>query len=161
MSAPKIAKMVSSCRTCPNRQGNECALVDCDIVNQDIVAPFCPLPDYPSRIIAGQEATISALNNPHKWGAMYAVLTHVAAKLKINFNGDRMTNITIPYPDRGEIHEVCFRLDHIIRIDVPSFVIYFLDSGDTFKLYVDGSQPALSRQVSVDPERWEQFDLKV
>jgi hypothetical protein len=152
MNAPKILKLVNCCRECPNRHGSECSLVNERIANIDVVAPFCPLSDYPSQIIAGLALTVAGAREPHKWGLDYAVINHVAAKLGLPFNAGR-TSITIPYNRNGEVGEARLMSDYTINVD--GYSITFVDGDKKFKLSPDSSPPTLSIELKDRPGLWE------
>lgn len=158
MSAPKIVGMTKSCGDCPNRQATRCLLVDGEILDRDIVAPFCPLPDYPARRIADQQATIMHMRDPHKWGVNLAVITHIAAKLGRNVNANRVTTVTIPYRrGKDEFELLLLDFEYITGVDVfGGFGIMFRYGEDIFKLNADSTPPALSLQSKENPELWEQ-----
>ncbi len=161
MPTPKIVTMTTSCRACEKRQGDTCSLVDTMIVDKDIVAPFCPLPDHPAQVIASQQYTIMGLREPHKWGFNFALMNHVGAKLKLNITAGLVPSITIPCKQGGEELDVCFRLDHITAIDVPALAIVFMDRGRTYKLYVDTSPPKMSYQSDVNPALWGELEINI
>ncbi|MDP2769456.1 MAG: hypothetical protein Q8O81_06445, partial [Giesbergeria sp.] len=82
----KVTGTTDSCGKCPNYGyysggAYECRLVELVVHDKTVVDPFCPLPDYPAAIIAGQQMTIKALREPHVYGLGFMLLAHVAAKL--------------------------------------------------------------------------------
>lgn len=160
MSVPKIIGMTKSCGSCPNRQATHCLLVGGEILDKDIIAPFCPLSDYPARRIADQQAMILSLRDPHKWGVNLALMTHVAAKLGQNVNANRMTTVTIPYKRGTEEFELLLDFEYITAIDVlGGFGIVFRYREDTFKLNADSTPPTLSLQSKQNPELWEPCEV--
>ncbi len=160
MSVPKILGTTNSCGGCPKRDGDRCSLVDTRILDKDIVAPFCPLPDYPSGVIADQQAMIMHMRDPHKWGVSLAVITHIAAKLGRNVNANRVTTVTIPYRRGKEEFELLLDFEYITAVDVlGGFGIVFQYREDTFKLRADSTPPALSVQSKQNPELWEPCEI--
>lgn len=160
MTVPKILGTVTSCGICPKRTDDRCSLVDARIIDRDIVAPFCPLTDYPSRVIADQQAMIESLRRPHKWSMSLAIITHVAAKLGRVVNSERVTTLNIPYRRGSEECELCLDFEYITDIDLRGgFGIIFRYREDIFKLYPDNHPPQLSVRSKSNPDWWEPCEV--
>jgi hypothetical protein len=144
---PKILGQVTSCGVCPHRTYysgsiHRCALVDEDIINDSVVAPFCPLPDYPSDKLAQMQKTIEALREPLKYSFGMAVLTHIAAKLKLNLSA-KNAGITIPFKDGTQDRKVFLEIGCVTGIDARTSEVTFTNDGKVFKLNIDGREPLL------------------
>jgi hypothetical protein len=158
---PKVLGMTRSCGKCPNYTyysggTHVCSLVDKAVLEKDEVAPFCPLPDYPSEIILDMQTTIVALREPLKYGFGMHLLTHVAAKLKRNLSS-RGSGIQIPL--KHEERSIYLGVHYITTITVNPFEIEFHYRDGLFRLAADGDPPEL-RELS-DPEKklWRHHEI--
>ena len=118
----KILGMTDSCKECANRayysgRMHVCRLVDEVIhaAHEHEVAPFCPLPDYPSKTIAGQQATIFGLREPHAGSLGLMLLTHIATKLNLALEPSAC-GVTIPFKDMKKDREAYLGLEYISEI---------------------------------------------
>ncbi len=140
----KVLPLVTSCKGCPNRHSNECALVNERIADMHTVAPFCPLPDYPSHLIAQMETTISALSDPNKYGFSRMILAFIATKLTLNLSADGRS-LVIPTTDDRQIR---FDPEYVTKCEtVPGLDIEFRFADGTFRLTPDTNPPTLSEAV--------------
>ncbi|MEK7068600.1 MAG: hypothetical protein AAB964_02185 [Patescibacteria group bacterium] len=159
--APKIVKIVNSCSECPNYGylsggRHECRLVGHMVLDNAVVAPFCPLADYPSQMIANMQTTILGLRKPLEYGFGLALLTHVAAKLKLNLRTNR-SGIMIPFNKDCEVY---LGLDYIRGIEVNPFEITFVGSrGSLFKLSPDADPPLLRERIDFAGNTWRHHQL--
>lgn len=163
MTALKVQKLVSSCGECPHYnyysgRAYRCAMVDQTVFDKEKVAPFCPLADYPSGIIADMEVTILALRKPLEYGFGLALLTHVAGKLKVNLHANGR-GLTVPLKDR----KVYLGLDYVKHVSpYPNFEITFMSGEGKFKLFPDLSPPQLheaTRPIEGGEEFWQHHRL--
>jgi len=160
MSPPKITGQVTSCGTCPNYRYNsggtyQCDLVDQIVLDKNVVAPFCPLPDFPSQIIADMEMTIRGLRKPLEYGFGLTLLTHIAAKLKINVDSSG-SGIAIPLKGGRKVY---LALDYITKITLRPFEIAFTRERSTFRLSPDADPPLLHEATDSEGRRWYQHEL--
>jgi hypothetical protein len=161
MSTPKILGQVASCGICPNYvyySGgvHRCRLVDETVRDKEIVAPFCPLPDYPSRMISGMQATILGLREPNKYDFGIALLTHVATKLKLDLHAHG-SGITILLMDERKVY---LGLDYITEVRLRPFEITFANEEGKFKLSPDADPPVLSEAAGADGNLWHHHNLR-
>jgi hypothetical protein len=80
---------VNSCSECPHYKyyssGHfKCLAVDQIVQDKTEIAPFCPLSHYPAQIIANMETTIIGLRGGRRWSVNFALLTHIATRLKVD-----------------------------------------------------------------------------
>ena len=160
---PKMLGQVSSCGACPNYiyySGGvyHCKLVEEAVLDKSIVAPFCPLPDYPSRIIAGMQTTILGLREPLKYGFSMALMTHIAARLKLDLHASG-SGLTIPFKDMEKAREVYLGLDYIRDIQVRPFEVTFMSGDSLFKLSSDTDPPLLREAADKDGKCWSHHKL--
>ena len=143
MPAPKVLALVTSCKDCSNHQYQECRLAGAPVIDSSVVAPFCPLPDYPSLVIAGMERTIKDLREPNKPALALALLSHIATKLKLNLEADGR-GVIIRFRDGNEDREVYVGFDYITDISLSSSAVSFLSPDRRrFKLRPDAQPPIL------------------
>jgi len=159
----KVLGTVDSCGECPNYgyySGgvHRCGLVDEAVLDKTTVAPFCPLPDYPSRIIAQMQTTILGLREPNKYGLGFALLTHIATKLKLDLHANG-SGLTISFKDMGKDRKVYLGLDYIRGIEVRPFEITFTSESGTFKLSPDTNPPLLREAADKDGKLWSHHKL--
>lgn len=142
----KIVLLVSSCGECPNRGYYSGGQLQCNLVNEiipdkNVVAPFCPLSDFPSSTIANMAATIRTLREPNKYGLNLAILSYVATKLGTLLGANSV--VTIPLKN-GE--SVYLRYDSITKIDTQPYEIHFMCDEKRLRLSL-GDKPSLSEEV--------------
>lgn len=161
--SPKILQIVNSCGICLNYRyysGGKyvCTGVHEIVEDKSLIAPFCPLVDFPSRIIANMERTIQTLREPNKYGMVLAILSHVATKLKVNMDAYGMS---IPIKDNDSIY---LKHDAITEITTFPYALYFIFGEKNFKLIPDGDKPHLYEMVLrdelPDKELWVELYLK-
>jgi hypothetical protein len=160
MTAPKIVAQTTSCGKCPHYtyySGGtyHCALVEERVMNKEQVAPFCPLPDYPSQTIAKMEVTIESLREPNKHGFNIAFLSHMASKLKVRLEPS-CRGIHIPLKDGTEVF---LDPDWVTNIAVSPCVIEFRFNDKLYTLHPDALKPVLYRQYDKDPSLYEECHL--
>ena len=163
MTTPKVLGTVASCSECPNYvyySGgvHRCTLVEETVSDKSIIAPFCPLPDYPSRTIAQMQTTILGLREPLKYGFEVALMTHIATKLKLDLHANG-SGLTIPFKDTGKDREVYLRLDYILDIEVRPFKITFMSGESIFELSTDTDPPLLREAADKDSNLWISHEL--
>jgi hypothetical protein len=162
---PKVVDTVTSCSHCPHYSYdsgnvNRCSLVGEVVRDKTIVAPFCPLPDYPSRLIAEMQMTIAGLRDPLKYSFGLTLLTYVANRLKLNLHANG-SGIIIPFKDMKKDREAYLGLDLIRGIELRPFEITFLSSDGDFKLAPDGDPPLLREAADKDGKNWYHHTLVV
>jgi hypothetical protein len=160
---PKVLGQVTSCGECPNYSYysggvHRCSLVEEAVLDKTIVAPFCPLPDYPSRTIAQMHITILGLREPLKYGFGLALMTHIAAKLKLDLHANGL-GLTIPFKDMGKDREVYLGVDYIRDIEVRPFEITFTSGKSIFKLSPDSDPPLLREAADKEGKQWSHHPL--
>jgi hypothetical protein len=161
MSTPKILGMVTSCGTCPNHKYDsggvsECVLVHEAVRDKSIVAPFCPLPDFPSRVIAGQQMTILGLREPNTYSFDFALLSHVATKLKLNVHASGL-GIMLPL---GDDREVYLNVDFITGVTIRPFEIIFRYEEREYRLSPDAHPPLLREATNTKGDLWLHHPIK-
>lgn len=146
----KILRLVSSCGVCPNYgyySGgvHQCRSVEEDVENPNVIAPFCPLADFPSEIIAGLDKTIKRLTNPYSYTLSLAVMSHVAAKLGVAFNS-RGSSLMIPQ-EEGE--PILLSFDYItdIKMGLGAEIHFIGSKREKFVLCPDSKPPSLRREL--------------
>ncbi|MDB5264555.1 MAG: hypothetical protein JWN64_126 [Parcubacteria group bacterium] len=112
------------------------------VLDKTIVAPFCPLTDYPSHVIAGMQKTILDLREPNKPVFVLTLLSHVATKLNLNLEANGR-GIVIPFKDRDEDRRVYMAFDYITEITLSPFMVAFIYGDKRFKLFPDYEPPVL------------------
>lgn len=147
MGTPKILQRVSKCGECPHYVyysggTHKCSETDEIVHNEDEIAPFCPLTDYPSRTIAEMETTITALRTPYKHGVELALLSHIATKLKTKLNA-RGSSILIQLKDGKAVG---FDLNYINSISINPFELRFTYREETYLFLPDADPPKLYRK---------------
>lgn len=161
MPPPKVLALVASCKECPNHSyysggSHRCTLVDQAILDLTTVAPFCPLSDYPARVIVEMERTILALRDPHRYGFGLTLLTHIATKLKLNLHANGL-GLTISLP-KGP-REVYLGLDYVTGINPRPFEIAFTSGESKFRLTPDSSPPVLCEATDKEGKLWTEHNL--
>lgn len=155
MPAPKIVDLVSSCGKCPNYQYysggvHKCKPADEIVLDKDEIAPFCPLPNYPSHQIASMQRTILDLREPNKAVFVLALLSHIATKLKLNLE-PHGGGIVIPFKDGDKDREVYLSFEYITEVAVSPFSVIFQSGGKKFKLSPDFKPPTLDEEAPKVP----------
>ncbi len=158
---PKILKIVDSCGGCPNYSyysggQSECKLVGEIVPDKTAIAAFCPLTEFPSRMLADMNATIRLLREPNKYGIVLAVLSHISTKLKKDV--DRNGGIAIELKNNQA--PVYLRHDGITSLVPFQGAVFFADGEYKYKLYPDALPPQLHVQVvreGITDELWEQL----
>ena len=162
----RITGMTRSCRECANRAhysggAHVCRLVD-EIIHPQYeheVAPFCPLPEYPSRAIAGMQATIRAMQSAQERDLGLALLAHIAAKLKLALDpGAR--GIAIPFKDKKEDCEAYLGLEYVTEIAPWHYAITFRSGDRIFRLHPDSDPPLLEEARDAHGELWTHHSLR-
>jgi hypothetical protein len=159
----KILGLVRSCGLCPNYEYysggvHRCKLVEEVVIDNTVVASFCPLSNYPSDIMAQMEMTISTLREPHKHGFGVVLLGHIATKLKLNLDTNQL-GLIILLNDAGKGREVYLSLDHICEILVHPFEITFTSGLSVFKLSPDTRPVVLREATDEDHILWRYHEL--
>lgn len=145
---PKVLKLVQSCGDCPHcdyYSGGQfkCKLTGEVVVDKAIIAPFCPLADYPSQMLASMDATIRVLRDSRQYMFATAVLSHLATRLNTVLGPNGVVAIALK---NGETLNV--PPDHVTEVTMNPFCsVHFLSGGKTFKLYPDTNPPELSEKV--------------
>ena len=154
MATSKVLDLISSCGECPNHvyySGGRynCRLTDETVLDSAIVAPFCPLADYPSRTIADMQRTIRVLREDGSQWFDSVLLSYIAGKFGLNIlaNG---RGIIILLKDDSKVE---FGLDFVKEIKRYPFEIVFLDADDAkYVLRPDETPPNLYQVVSWEGE---------
>lgn len=162
----KILGMTDSCKECANRayysgRMHVCRLVDEVIhaAHEHEVAPFCPLPDYPSKTIAGQQATIFGLREPHAGSLGLMLLTHIATKLNLALEPSAC-GVTIPFKDMKKDREAYLGLEYISEIAPWHYAITFRWGDRIFRLHPDADPPVLEEARDAHGELWVRHELR-
>ncbi len=165
MPIPKVLGLVHSCGECPHYQYYSagvfrCKVADQNVLDKETIAPFCPLANFPSAIIAGMEITIVGLrarDTQNTCGFGLALMTHVATKLRLNLDPGGMS-ITLVLNGGREV-SLCFH--HITGVEHLPLKILFVDGkGGEFELLPDLRQPILREEIVKDEKRsWREFNL--
>lgn len=165
MPTPKIVKQVSNCGECPNYGyysggAHRCSLVDETVLDKTRVAPFCPLPDFPSKVIAAMEHTIVGLRGGFNHVFSLYLLTYIATKLGIKLEASGRAVLRIPLL---EDRELWLDLDQATVVNVRNLEIRFTHEGTTFVLYPDTNPPELCEGVQAknggDEFYWDRLPL--
>lgn len=161
MTVPKIVTQVSFCGECPHYRyysggAHECEKVQQIVREKSKVAPFCPLPDFPSRVIAEMQTTIEMLREPYKFGFDLALLTHVATKLKLSIEANGR-GILIPY---GQGNHAYLGSEYITKIQVVPCEIFFSEKLTKYRLIPDGPEPSLYKALDQEGRRWTLYRLE-
>lgn len=161
---PKVLGLVTCCEECRHYTYDSGGVYQCDLVGEPVtdysaIAPFCPLSDYPSRLLAQMQRTIWALREPQSGVFGTLLMTHVATRLKLNLHANG-SGVTILLKDRGQDREVHLQLDYIQEVRVQPLEITFMSlSGDgTFKLLPD-TNPPLLRESDKEGKLWREHRL--
>lgn len=161
--APKVLRLVRSCGECPHYvyySGgvHHCVEVGEAVIDKHVIAPFCPLADYPAHAISSMETTIRLLREPNDYGFGLALLTHVATKLKLNL-APSARGITIAFKDGGKERSVFFGTDYITAVDLHRGEITFRNGeGKFFRLAPDIEPPILWE--SAEKDGWYEHRLR-
>ncbi|MEO6536655.1 MAG: hypothetical protein ABIT47_03090 [Candidatus Paceibacterota bacterium] len=155
MTVPKVLALVTSCGTCANYEYNsggthKCRLADQIVLDKSVIAPFCPLADYPSSVIAGMDRTIRCLREPNKYVFTHALLTFVATKLNLNLDADGR-GILITFKDCGKEREAYLAYDYIMEVTVSPLIVTFISQGKRFKVLPEGTSPTIEEHLGELP----------
>lgn len=161
----KILKLIDSCGGCPqygyySGGQSECRLVNEIVPDKTVIAPFCPLTEFPSHMLASMDSTIRLLREPNKYGIVLAVLSHISTKLKKD--ADRNGGITIELKNNRA--PVYLRHDGITSVVPFQGAVFFVDGGYKYKLYPDTLPPQLHVQVAregITDELWEHLYIAI
>lgn len=133
--------LVASCNGCPNREYGSGGFYDCTLTreripNDVVIAPFCPLADYPAATIAAMEKRIRALEEPQKFSLVTIALSYVGGKFGI-LPDARYGSVTFNLEDGSQ---VVLRYDGVTEVDVKmsSWDILFQWNGRTYKAQTIG-----------------------
>lgn len=162
---PKMLQLVQKCGDCPHYEyysGGQykCRLTGEVVRDKTVIAPFCPLTGYPSRMLARMEATIQVLRDSRKYGLAIAVLSHIATKLDTMLGPDGVVAIALK---NGET--VYLAPDHITEMAMQPFCsIQFLSGKKVYMLCPDTVPPQLSVQIEaildgVNETLWRRCEL--
>jgi len=158
----KVRGLVRSCGECPDYVyysggKHQCRLVEETVVDKTIIAPFCPLADFPSQLLADMETTIRTLREPNKYGIVLAVLSHIATKLNENLNDRGGLTISLKNGDSVSLWH-----DYITEVSVYPWAVHFVDGARRFKFFPDANPPELYTLVTVsvaEEQLWQKLDL--
>jgi hypothetical protein len=150
----RIVATTTSCGKCSNRIYESGGVYTCKLVGERIrsdaqVAPFCPLPVYPSRIISSLDATVESLRNAYSYTLPYAIFSFLAAKLKARISADGRS-IHLLVKDGKEERDFHILMDRLTGIDYERSLIRFLDA-DSLKEYkiCAGQECSLLEKVEI------------
>ena len=152
--------MVRCCGECPNYQyysggSHICTLVDQFVRNKEQIAPFCPLSDYPSKIIADLSETVRLAQGAQKINFSAVMMSYIASYLKLNVEASGR-GIVIPF---GDDKEVTLDFSWITEVSVDrGFIVKFSDNGKAFELIIDTQNPVLKEETE-SPEGYEEGTL--
>lgn len=164
MVSPRILKLIRACDECPHKRYDSGGQNDCDLTGQRVpssltgIAGFCPLPNYPGKIIADQEHSLKMLREAYSFNFMTTLMAHVSIKLDVNLDS-RSGGILFETADNEwiRLHPEC-----IIMLEWRPLEITFVDSstGCTYKLQPDAHRPRLYKEVTVaDIKGWVELTL--
>ncbi len=97
--------------------------------------------------------TIHGLRKPNEYGLDFALLTHIAAKLKLNIHANAR-GLSIPFKDVGKDRAVYLGLDYVTYIDLRYSEITFKSGDDTYKLSLNSNPPLLKEAVKGWEGHW-------
>ena len=164
MTVPKILGLVRRCGECPRYRyysggAHTCTEADQIVDDPDRIAPFCPLADFPSRVIKEMQITVTGLQQAVDYSFAFAMLTFVAAKLKRNLNVNGSA-IRIPLRDGDQ---VTLFYPYISKIDLSPLAIWFTDGDKRYKLDpesgVRGVLYEVVRREGIDEDLFHQLDI--
>ena len=160
---PKVLGQVTSCKECPNYVyysggDHHCRLVAETVLEESIVAPFCPLPDYPSRTIAEMQTTILGLRKSSRNNFEMDLLTHIASRLKLNLHPSG-TGMMISFNDHGRARDIYFGIEYIRGMVFRPLIIIFVYGDKTYKIAPDADPIILYEAVNEEGTRWLHHDL--
>ena len=161
---PKILKIIDSCRGCPHYGyysggQHQCGLVNETVADKAVIAPFCPLTEFPSRVIADMGETIRLLREQYRYGLVLAVLSHIATKLKADVSARGV--LTIKLKDKTSVY---LRHDAIMEVRPLENTVIFAGDKGKYKLHPDACPPLLEKQfvmegAGVKEELWQRLDI--
>lgn len=128
------------------------------VADKTIIAPFCPLAEFPSRVLANMDETIRLLREPNKYGLVLALLSHIATKLKTEVSTHGVITIVLK-----EGTSVYLRNDAIAEVlPQEAGMVIFWDNEQKYKLHPDASPPQLYRKIvrdGITDELWEHLQI--
>lgn len=141
---PKVLRLIRSCGECSHYSSGQCTLADAPVHDCTVVPAFCPLNDYPGKVIADLEATLRFMQDErYQHALVMAVLIHIAAKLHKPMDA-RTAAIALLLEDERVIH---LTHDSISAVDPHSWEITFLSKQSIFRLNINELPPTLLEQV--------------
>ncbi len=158
----KVLQIIESCNGCPNRRYSsggayDCTLLDERIPEEVVIAPFCPLTDYPSRIIAEMATTIHLLRKQNTTSFTLGILSLIATKLELNVRSDYL-GIDIPLQDGTVVHLSGYDFEcDLIGLQV----VQFNYNGTKYQLHLN-QEPSLHKAVRTGEdleEHWQECKL--
>jgi len=149
----KVLGLVRSCKVCPNHGyysggKSECRLVNEIVEDPGIVAPFCPLADFPSAKLSAMDATIRGLREPNQYGLSYMILSYLATQLRALM--DSRGGITIALTDGTSVY---LSADAVVGDGAmcrPPVIHFRAGVDDEYKLCPDGDRPMLYKKVKTE-----------
>jgi|GEM_PF-3289246 len=156
MPVPRIVKLVHRCKDCPNYRYNSGGSYICDLTGEilspgmEFIPAFCPLPLYPSGVIADLEHTNKMLRHGDEQQFEDVFFTYAAKHLGLNIRSKQLA-IIIPYGNSGK--EVTLSIIGIREINIRhGLEIIFSDQPGpdyTLQFYTDGSA-VLREPIRID-----------
>lgn len=131
----KMAKNVDRCKDCPHRISQDCGLVKERISDTNSIPAFCPLPNYPSSIIASLENTVRYYQSEElkKYtGFSQILMQHIAAGFKVPIYG--FASVELKVKEDGKEKNIFLRHDHIRDVDAQSSSLTFFYGEDVYKV---------------------------
>lgn len=159
--APKITGTTTNCGKCPFYSYDSggayiCLKVDEVVLDKEKVAPFCPLPDYPSHIIAELDTTIYVMRKGSEFSSELALFSHIATKLGLNLTA-RANGIDIPIEQDRTVY---LGIDYVRGITLRPFEITFsAGASGLYKLALDAKPPRLMKARDETGKLWHQVDI--
>ncbi len=132
-----------------------------ETIPQDVsIAPFCPLPDYPSGVIAQMEATIRTLRGLGKPPFFIEIFSLLAKRLGVLLHTNS-GGLTIELEDDTKVH-LLYDTIHNVEVSHTTWSIFFHHEGTLYRLSLY-DKPSLSRKVQipgVENMLWQECELK-
>ncbi len=162
---PKILALISSCGACPNYRYDSGGAYNCDLVGQTVrdknrIAPFCPLADFPSRIIADLEVTADSLRRPNDHTFHWALMSFIADKLKAVLRSDGRYITLLPKKEGAQ--PILLLIDHITGVDMDKYHVTFLYESTRYAIVL-AHPPRLLKEATppgLEPG-WQQIEFTV
>ena len=128
------------------------------IPDKSVIAAFCPLADFPSKLLASQDATIRTLREPNKYAMVHALMSHLATKLNVLLDERLGVTLTLKDGETVRLHPECVTFTEVM----PGAVIHFVCEGVKYKLFPDPRPPSLSMMIVRDGKElgWTECELK-